>query len=352
MFITRNQSITIKKILLLILILSAIVFLAFIFSDILAILIVSLLIAMIFNPLVDLIEKQGFNRLVSVLFVFLLCGALILIVVSFLVPKIFSQMNSLAQIITPTNLSLLFSKAEQTIKSLFPFLKTQNIISRLSIEFQNLLFGWINNISNIIYSIFSVIAILVIVPFVTFFLLKDNKRIIKGIINVMPNKYFEVSYWVIKKISIQLGRFVRGWILDATIVGTMAGVGLAILGIDNSASIGFVAGVGHLIPYFGPIIGGIPAIIISAIQLGNLSMLPKIVLMFLLVYVIDNGYIQPKVFSKSTDMHPLIIILLILIGGKLLGVFGMLLAVPAATVIKTAAKEIYYGYKNYKITRI
>lgn len=352
MFITRNQSSTIKKILLLILILSAIVFLAFIFSDILAILIVSLLIAMIFNPVVDLIEKQGFNRLVSVLFVFLLCGALILIVVSFLVPKIFSQMNSLAQIITPTNLSLLFSKTEQTIKSLFPFLKTQNIIGRLSIEFQNLLFGWINNISNIIYSIFSVIAILVIVPFVTFFLLKDNKRIIKGIINVMPNKYFEVSYWVIKKISIQLGRFVRGWILDATIVGTMAGVGLAILGIDNSASIGFVAGVGHLIPYFGPIIGGIPAIIISAIQLGNLSMLPKIVLMFLLVYVLDNGYIQPKVFSKSTDMHPLIIILLILIGGKLLGVFGMLLAVPAATVIKTAAKEIYYGYKNYKIIRI
>lgn len=352
MFITRNQSITIKKILLLILILSAIVFLAFIFSDILAILIVSLLIAMIFNPVVDLIEKQGFNRLVSVLFVFLLCGALILIVVSFLVPKIFSQMNSLAQIITPTNLSLLFSKTEQTIKSLLPFLKTQNIIGRLSIEFQNLLFGWINNISNIIYSIFSVIAILVIVPFVTFFLLKDNKRIIKGIINVMPNKYFEVSYWVIKKISIQLGRFVRGWILDATIVGTMAGVGLAILGIDNSASIGFVAGVGHLIPYFGPIIGGIPAIIISAIQLGNLSMLPKIVLMFLLVYVIDNGYIQPKVFSKSTDMHPLIIILLILIGGKLLGVFGMLLAVPTATVIKTAAKEIYYGYKNYKIIRI
>jgi len=80
-------------------------------------------------------------------------------------------------------------------------------------------------------------------------------------------------------------------------------------------------------------------------------MLPKIVLMFALIYIFDNGYIQPKVFSKSTDMHPLIIIILVLIGGKLLGVFGMLLAVPAATVIKTAAKEIYYGYKNYKIIR-
>lgn len=342
---------TAKKVLLLISSLSVIVFLSFILSDILAVLIISLLLAMIFNPVVDFFEKKGFNRLVSVLFVFIFCGSLIIIAISYLIPKIFNQLNSLALIITPENLTSLFGQTEQALKKLFPFLTQLNIINRLSVELQNLLFGWISNISNVIYSIFSVLAILVVVPFITFFLLKDNKRIIKGIINIMPNKYFEVSYWVIKKISIELGRFVRGWILDAAVVGTLAGVGLAILGVNNAASIGFVAGVGHLIPYFGPIIGGIPAIIISSVQLGNFSMLPKIILMFALVYILDNGYIQPKIFSKSTDMHPLIIILLIMVGGKLLGVFGMLLAVPTATVIKTAAKEIYYGYKNYKIIR-
>jgi len=341
----------IKKYLWILVFLLFFIFLSVIFSDILAIFIVSLLIAMILNPAVDFLEKQGFNRLISVLLIFLLCGALLLLIFSYLLPKVFNQMNSLAQIITPESLSSIFKNIELFVKRLFPFLNTQNILNRISIEFQNILFGWINNVSNILYSIFSILALLVIVPFITFFLLKDNKKIIKGIINIMPNKYFEVSYWVVKKISIQLGRFVRGWILDAAIVGTMAGIGLAILGIDNSASIGFVAGVGHLIPYFGPVIGGIPAIIISIIQLGNFSMLPKIVLMFALIYIFDNGYIQPKVFSKSTDMHPLIIIILVLIGGKLLGVFGMLLAVPAATVIKTAAKEIYYGYKNYKIIR-
>ena len=81
-------------------------------------------------------------------------------------------------------------------------------------------------------------------------------------------------------------------------------------------------------------------------------MLPSIVLMFLGVYTIDNGLIQPNVFSKSTDMHPLIIILLILVGSQTAGVLGMLLAVPIATVIRTAAKEIYLGYKNYKIIKI
>ena len=168
----------------------------------------------------------------------------------------------------------------------------------------------------------------------------------------MPNKYFEVSYSVIRKISIQLGRFVRGWIFDAFMVGLLSGIGLAILGIDNAASIGLIAGIGHLIPYFGPILGGIPAIIISVIQFGNFSMLPKILLMFCCIYLLDNGFIQPNVFSKSTDIHPLMIIFLIIIGSQTMGILGMLLAVPAATVIKTAAREIYLGYKNYKIIRV
>jgi predicted PurR-regulated permease PerM len=73
--------------------------------------------------------------------------------------------------------------------------------------------------------------------------------------------------------------------------------------------------------------------------------------MFLIIYTIDNGFIQPNVFSKSTDFHPVTIIVLIIAGSKLLGVFGMLLAIPTATVVKTAAKEIYNGYKNYKIIK-
>jgi predicted PurR-regulated permease PerM len=73
--------------------------------------------------------------------------------------------------------------------------------------------------------------------------------------------------------------------------------------------------------------------------------------MFTIVYTIDNGFIQPNVFSKSVDMHPLIIIILIISGSQLVGVIGMLLAVPFATVIRTAAKEIYNGYKNYSIIK-
>jgi len=313
---------------------------------------VSILVSMIFNPIVDFFERKGLSRGISVLIVFVSIGSFIFSAISYLLPKISLQLNNLTIRLTQENLQLFIHKIDESVKVVFPFLNNLNIFEKLSSAVQNIMLGWLNNFTNIAYSIASIAAVLLIVPFITFFLLKDNKRIITGIINIMPNKYFEVSYSVIRKISIRLGSFARGWIFDAFMVGLMSWIGLVILGIDNAASIGFIAGIGHLIPYFGPILGGIPAIIISVIQFGNFSMLPKIFLMFCCIYLIDNGFIQPNVFSKSTDIHPLMIIFLILIGSQAIGILGMLLAVPAATVIKTAAREIYLGYKNYKIIRV
>jgi putative permease len=79
---------------------------------------------------------------------------------------------------------------------------------------------------------------------------------------------------------------------------------------------------------------------------------PLIIMIIILTYTLDNGFVQPYVFSKSVDMHPIIIILLIITGGELLGLIGMLLAVPVASVIKTAATEIYFALKNYKIAKL
>jgi predicted PurR-regulated permease PerM len=352
MLLDNKQINSLKKGTVIILFFALFVYLGYLFSTILSLIIISILISMIFNPVVDFIEKKGFARWLAVLLTFSTTGALLFIGFSYFIPTIAGQLNTLSKAISPENINAMLGQTEKTFKSLFPYANSVSIVERVTDFLQDIVLGWINNLSNIFYSLISVVAILVIVPFMTFFMLKDNVKILRAVMNIMPNKYFEVSFWVIKKISVQLSRFVRAWILDAFFVGLMSGLGLAILGINNAASIGFIAGVGHLIPYFGPIIGGIPAIAISLIQFGNFSMLPSIVLLFLIIYTIDNGFIQPNVFSKGTDLHPLVIIILIMAGSELLGVFGMLLAVPAATVLKTAAREIYYGYKNYKIIRV
>jgi len=349
------SEITLKKVTKFLIGLVAIAFLVYfsvIIFDIIVMLVLSVLLAFIFNPLVMFFEKNGLNRIFSVLFVFLIATFVIIFGFSVLIPKIIKQVNVISVNLTKENIDAVLGQFNQTLNELLPFVSAQDITHQISSFFSDLLVNSINNISEIVTSIISILAIAVIVPFMTFFILKDKYKIVKGIIDIMPNKYFEVSYWVIKKISYQLGRYVRSWIFDAFIVGSLATIGLSILGIQNSITIGAIAGIGHLIPYFGPVIGGLPAIIISLLQFGDLSMLPSISLMFLIIYTFDNGYIQPNVFSKGTDIHPLLIIILILVGSQALGILGMLLAVPAATVIKTAAREIYYGYKNYRIIRV
>ncbi len=326
-------------------------YIGYLFLDVIIILVISLLVALIFNPLVSIMEKNGISRLLAVLVVFILAGFAIIFGFSVVIPKIISQMNAIAENLNQETISHIFQQVEDELKAYMPFLEGTDLAQELSKLLSNFMLETVHNMSNIVSSIVSVMAITVIVPFMTFFLLKDKNTLIKGIIDIMPNKYFEVSYSVIAKMSEQLGKFVRAWIIDATFVGASAAILFTILGIDNSITIGVVAGIGHLIPYFGPLIGGVPAIIISVVQFGDFSMLPYIILVLAIIYTFDNGYVQPNAFAHGTDIHPLMIIILILMGSKLMGILGMLLAVPAATVIKTAASEIYYGYKYYKIIK-
>lgn len=326
-------------------------YLLYLISDIIIIVIISILIAFIFEPFVKHLEKQGFNRLTSTAIIYVVVGFLVYILVSVLAPKLLYQMD---QLVATLNLNALENQIkifEKGMIKYLPFLSPGEI----SLGINNFVRSWVSNpidkVTTIVTSIFSIAAISVIVPFITFFLLKDSKKIFKGIMNIMPNKYFEMSYWILKKISVQLGRFVRAWIFDATFVGLSCGLGFHFIGVRYALPLGIIAGVGHLVPYLGPVFGGIPAIIISVIQYGDLSKVPLLILLILIVYALDNGLVQPYIFAKSTNMHPIIIILLIIAGGQLFGIIGMLLAVPTATVIRTAIKEIYYALRNYKIAK-
>ena len=313
---------------------------------------VSILLGFIFAPFVRLLEGQGFTRTISTLIIFIVFGFLLYLGLSFVIPKFFFQMDQVLVSLKDFSLNEELNELENRILSIFPLFDK----GELSVKIQGIMStsfnDIINHITQYVSSIVSVAVFLLIVPFITFYLLKDSAVIQKGLIHIVPNKYFEMSYWILKRISLQLGRFVRGWIFDAMFVGIAIGFGFYFIGLPNALPLGAIAGIGHLVPYLGPVIGGIPAIILSIIQTGDLSQVPLIMTIVALTYTLDNGFVQPYVFSKSVDMHPIIIILLIIIGSELFGIIGMLLAVPTTTVIKTAVTEIYFAYKNYSIAKL
>jgi len=325
--------------------------LLYLFSDIFIMLGVSVLLALLLNPVVTYLERRYFNRSNSTLIVFFGLITVLYIFIWHLVPNFLSQLNSLANILSQLNIREYIIRQDEKIAQLFPFVNKGMISARFDAFVRSAVNSSFDSATGIVTNFFTILAIVIIIPFTTFFVVKDKQLLVKAVLNLVPNRYFEMSYWVIKKITGQLSNYVRGWLLDALFVGTVCGVGFWFIGLDNALALGILAGVGHLVPYFGPLIGGVPAMAISTIQFGNFSMLPLIILILVLVYISDNGFVQPYVFSKSVNMHPLMIILLIVAGSQVAGVFGMLLAVPLATVFKTAAKEIYLGIKNYKITR-
>jgi putative permease len=328
------------------------IYLTYLLSDLIIILAISILLAFIFDPLVTMLEQEGFNRLASTFFIFIGFGLFIYLGLSFVIPKFSFQMNQLIGSLRNIDIHQQLTILEKEIQSYIPFFAVGELSKRVEEFINNQIVNSFDSISILLSSIFSVAAILVIVPFISFFLVKDSRNILKGILHVMPNNYFEMSYYILKKVSIQIGRFVRAWIFDATFVGTLCGLGFYIIGIENALPLGVIAGLGHLVPYLGPIIGGIPAVIISIIQFGDLSQIPYILIVLTSLYTFDNGFVQPYVFSKSVNMHPIIIILLIIAGSQLYGLLGMLLAVPTAAVVRTLVKEVYFAFKNYKIARV
>ena len=327
-------------------------YLCYLLSDLLIVVAISILLSLIFDPFVSFIERKGVNRLLSTLIIFAILIFVIYLIFSFLAPMFIQQMNQLIETIKKYLTDSKLRNMGNEVHKAIPIIKSGDLQDKITKYISLQMERSFDYFTAILSSLLSTVAILVIVPFITFFMVKDNKKIIKGILHIVPNKYFELSYYVVKKVNFQLSRYVRAWIFDASFVGCTMGFGLYFIGVQNALPLGVIAGLGHLVPYFGPVIGGIPAILIALIQDGNFSRAPLILMLVLGTYAFDNGIVQPYIFSKSLDIHPVIIILLIIAGGQLFGIIGMLLAIPTATVIKTFSKEIYFAYSNYKIARL
>ncbi len=130
-----------------------------------------------------------------------------------------------------------------------------------------------------------------------------------------------------------ISKFIRGQLLDGLIVGLISSIGLSIIGLDFAILIGITAGIANVIPYVGPLIGCIPAIIVGILS-PNPIMALWAVLLLLAVQQLDSAVISPKIVGDSMGLHPIFVIMAIIIGGNLAGILGMLLSVPVAGIIK------------------
>jgi predicted PurR-regulated permease PerM len=196
--------------------------------------------------------------------------------------------------------------------------------------------------------VFSGLALLVIVPFAVFFFLKEGRRLTHELIELVPNAYFELCLNLIYQINGQIGGYLRGQMLETGIVALLSVVALTLIGLPNAIPIGLMAGAANMIPYLGPLIGGIMASVVALSTGGGGTMVLYVIVAFAVIQMLDNLVVQPIIVAKSVDLHPLLVMLVVSIGSQLLGIMGMLIAVPLTGILKVSTQTIYRGIKGYR----
>jgi predicted PurR-regulated permease PerM len=191
--------------------------------------------------------------------------------------------------------------------------------------------------------------------FITFFFLKEQGLFTSFLVALVPNAYEQQVRNTVDDVSRMLTRYFGGIVIQISIITLYVTIFLTVLGVKNALLIGFFAGIINVIPYLGPLIGasfGVFITISSNLDLGfyneMLPLLGKVVLVFATVQMLDNFVLQPFIFSNSVLAHPLEIFIIILMGAQLGGIGGMVLAIPAYTVLRVLARVFLSEFKIVK----
>lgn len=311
--------------------------------------VISIFLAYLLEPLVNALENRGMRRLWSTITVLAGFVALFAAGMVLLRERMAGELEVILANIQIDQPELLVDQAKEKLLASFPSQgRLINMFASVALHYVKSMFGpGVTGVTELL----SAFGATIIIPFLIFFILNDSHALQKALVQQISNRYFEMSLSLIHKANRQLGRYIRGVLLDAAIVGVLVVIGLTLLDLRYAVFIGILAGMANLIPYLGPVVGGIPAIVISVIDNGNFSGVPSILLVFGVVKLIDDILIQPLVVSKSVELHPVTVIIAIYVGGHLGGILGMIVAVPLVAIIKESLSILYWGFTKYYIFR-
>ena len=324
-------------------------------QSVLVYIIIAAIVSLIARPIIIFLRRRlKFPNILAVVVSMLLYLGLIFGLISMFIPLIVKQGQNLSLLDInqlENNIEHLLTQANEYFVArninVLEQLKSVDVFSKFK-AIPNLLNSVVSAVGSLSIGLFSVL-------FISFFLMKDSKILNKGLLVLVSDSSesrFQKSFETIKDL---LSRYFIGLLFQITILFVLYTIILLIFGIDNPIVIAFLCALLNLIPYIGPLIGGVLMLILT--MTSNLELdfqsqiLPTtiyVMIGYTIAQLVDNFFSQPFIFSKSVKSHPLEIFLVIIIGGLLFGVIGMIVAVPSYTVIKVILKEFLSENKIVK----
>lgn len=329
-----------QKVLILFLILLASVLFLYIVRGILFPFFVAGVIAYLVNPLIEKLLGRGFNRVGAIIMLFSMLLTLCLIFGVFGLPIIVDELNRLSHSL-PAYIHIIQVRIDELYTDL-QRIKMPAIIKQVADQTLNKAeetgLEFVNRLTSLILNFLSHVASLLMAPIIAFYILKDLDVLTKSVQNFIPKKNRKDMIQLWMEINKVVNGFMRGQFLVALFISGLTAIGLTVLKVNFAILLAIIAGVFNVIPYLGPILGAVPAVMIVLIK-SPLKAL-GVVILFVVIQQIESGFISPRIMGDKVGLHPITVIFAILAGGKLGGITGMILAVPIAGVVKVLLKFI------------
>jgi len=298
-------------------------------QDIIILFFIVLVLVAALSPVVDFWSKK-INRVIATSLVYLLILACLVLIGFVIIPPVATQVRSLSYDLPYLS------------KQIFPVFGAWRDVIDFSTQSLTSLASQLQTVSSSIYSttvgfiggVVGVFTVLVL----TFYLLLEEQGAKNFLYKYLPIQNRETYIEIMQKVGLKMGAWMRGQLFLALVVGVIDFAGLIIIGVPYALTLAVWAGLTEIIPYIGPVLGAIPAIII-ALTISPIQGL-LVLIFFIVVQQVESNFLVPKIMQKAVGLSPVIIILVLLIGGKLAGILGIILAVPVAATIGVFVQEL------------
>lgn len=320
--------------------LAAIGFTIFLINNLLISFLIAFVLSYLLQPMVNFLEGLGWSRLRSITFIFLVLGGLLSITSSLLFPLLADQIEAInanmpTYIDGTTKIIAHIEKRLEFLTGMGLTLNVQTLVRDfLKSNMEQLLVDSPQLIKN--YLTTTILA-----PFFAFFMLKDGRDIGRRMTDMVPNSVFELTLNLQYQINQQIGSFIRARLLEALIVGLVTWIGLALINAPYALILSLIAAITNLIPYVGPLIGAAPAFVIYIINGASTVDIVLVTMVYAFAQILDVVVLIPMMVAKLVNLHPVVVVLALIIGAQLLGILGMLIAIPLASALKVTVVTVY-----------
>ncbi|MCJ8006561.1 AI-2E family transporter [Lederbergia wuyishanensis] len=298
----------------------------------------------ILRPAVNFLSRK-IPRTLSIVIMFIAIAGLATGAVLLIGPELQKQFNLLIENIPAYAQNIQIWATSLTEKNWFVQFQQSNYFSveKFTDQFEQnasmILQGFGSKIAGTVGFIANMVMIFALVPFVLFFMLKDGKHAPKFLEKILPKRHQKEADEILEEMDGALSSYIQGQLIVSLCVGTLAFIGYLIIGLDYALILGVLAMLTNVIPFVGPWIGTLPAVIVGLFTSPLQALL--VVIVAVVVQQFESNLVSPFVMGKALNMHPLTIIFVLLVAGQFGGLLGLILAVPAYALLKVIVSHIY-----------